>query len=460
MATENLTEKNKNWEDGHQFWETKNAEYIEQTGKIAKFNVPYSENDWKFYGSKVALPFEPKTRTYVEMKIEFSVKPDVDPWDSSMMIGLVTQEASLWPLDTKFGILDGQTHLLKTTGFVQDENGHYKNYTPSFDDKNSYIIGVLYDDFEKTVGYSLDNEYLGVIPGSLRIEPPYYLAVCGGSRTQFTAEIVRCIHTSIPPCFSMFIPGIYSPIADWAVDMSTGKPVTKWESQSRAYQEECESIIGDLKKEWNWIKKEESGKITFTDKLISDRAHVAGRDYARGPAFTGHSKVLHAWSMNVHTPNLASGFAVGVGEETIAPKHITTYQARNMHLLENGDFWLVSNDEWESEKGEYRTRCKKSQVCTRNYEITVVFNEEAGRLALYSSGKSMCEPLKNVFSENPLCPLILYGGPQMEITLNWTANIPMTNSKARAYFRDAFPDNQKAFPLLKFWQYFSFLKLW
>ena len=80
---------------------------------------------------------------------------------------------------------------------------------------------------------------------------------------------------------------------------------------------------------------------------------------------------------------------------------------------------------------EYYAEYKESQRCTRNYKITVIFNQKAGRLAFYNFGKPMCKPTEDVFGET-LFPLILYRGKEMELTLNWTADMPISNEEAKS----------------------------
>ena len=424
----NMTEKNPGWADRLQCWAKRDAVYHNVKFATADFQIPKLDKyECKFEGGRALVPFQSNVTTFVEVKFTFTKKHHAN---HSMMIGLATNQAVLHPLNTMFGRSDGQSCVLRDSGFVQDETGHCYNFTPSFAHKTSYTIGVLYNGTENTLGFSLDNSFLGTTPNALMMDPPYYLAVYCGQKTHFTAEITRCIYADTS------LPGMCSPIANWEMNESTGKPLMKWEKQNREYIEVCEDIIGgDLKREWWWLNKE----FALVDKVSSNSMPFDGQDSVSGVVDLTDDSKLYVWSTTVHTPSYIAEFAIGLAEKCIPPKHISLREKHEMHLQEGGDFWIVSNEGEMRKKGEFCMKYHEAQVCTRNYEVTAVFNPKAGRLAFYILGKIMCKPIENVFSENPLFPVLLYGGPALELTLSWTAAIPLTNDKARAYFKEAFP---------------------
>ena len=211
-----MAEKNENWEEERlHFWDVKDTlsagdTSIDLNNRVADLKV--SRATYDYYGIRGAIPFQPNRTTFIEVTIEFSD-------GNSMMIGVATEKASVSPLNTI--VNRWESCLLGSTGFVQDESGSCWNFIPSFSDKTRYTIGVLYNDFNKTLGFSLDNEYLG--SKSLKINGPCYLVVYCGANTRFTAKIGRCITTSDP--------NMYSPISSWPVD--AGKPLTKREIEDR-----------------------------------------------------------------------------------------------------------------------------------------------------------------------------------------------------------------------------------
>ena len=433
-----MAELHESWRnENYMNWDRKCASEftkLDDDCKTVSFERPLSNSriGWDVYdGMKGDRPFEKKKMTFVQVEITFPPLKGRSNKES-LMFGLGTKHTTVNLTSTDSGTkADGFSHLLRNTGTYLGEVNPWLPFTQSFEKKESYTLGLLYNDFEKTIGFSLNNEYIGMASNPVHIGRPYYLIIYCARNRQFTAKLKLCATTDNR--------NMYSPIANWPTNELTGRPIETWEKEADSHHRRCQAMANP-NKEWLWQKKE-NGRLVETDTLSSAANPDIGYDTFIGSRRLVADTVLHVWNIGIHMPRLDEDFMIGVSEKGMGPKRVLLADPHAAGL--SGDWWSINPDLWRTGRGKPINKMEMGlRSAMTSQEITVVFNKTEGRLVFYLFGKIMGAAIEDVFAEE-LYPFIVLRGLRIRATLNWTVKIPLSNEKSRRYFKEAFSPRQR-----------------
>ena len=417
---------NKSWTEDVMTWATKNGDNRE----VRLRGGPSDDNCWTDWGRPATTvrgikPFENNKITYMVMSVHFQTNPYAEEkrfHRPTLMAGLLTRNSLSEDFDIPIGVYrgQGQIYLLENTGRIRDRSR--MTYVKSFTDQKTYTLGLLFDG-HASLAFSLNNRYLGPAFESMERDHLYYPVLFCGQGVEITARIELCITTAD-----------YREKSPWG----EGRPIALSETKSVNSYNQCRAVLDKvfLKHEWVWAE----------EQTASDRFDWTNGDCFIDPAhkFFGtqclkNGGKLYLWNIGITTliPVLDE-VAVGLGdnrnEENVAYSAPTTKGLRIPHRT--SDYWLISNRGWSLYRFQKRFDIESFDFM-REYEIIVVFNKSAGILAFYTEGKVLCV-MKDVFCDNP-CPLIMYHGKVLDLSLRWSTSIDLAKSEAaQQYFSEAF----------------------